>query len=179
MSRSIRGTREQVMLFLMKQPDDKRIWDVSEYKEKRSRSQNAYYWELAGKVATKSVKFGANVNQIHNRNLRELGLLERINDELVCIYIPDTDEAEKQALNAESYHIKPTSQTRVGKDGQVFRCYVMLRGSHTFNTAEMSSLVDLMVQEAKAVGVETMTPNELEHIRQLEAEAERKRNVHK
>ena len=179
MSRSIRGTREQVMLFLMKQPDDKRLWDVSEYKEKRSRSQNSYYWELAGKVATKSVKFGANVNEIHNRNLRELGLLERINNELVCIYIPDTDEAEKQALNAESYHIKPTSQTRVGKDGQVFRCYVMLRGSHTFNTAEMSSLVDLMVQEAKAIGVETMTPDELEHIRQLEAEAERKRNVHK
>lgn len=171
-----KDTSEMIM-FLASQPRDIK-WDLTEHKEKRSRSQNSYYWELAGKVSAKTIKFGANINEIHNRNLRELGLLERINDELVCIYIPDTDEAEKQALNAESYHIKPTSQTRVGKDGQVFRCYVMLRGSHTFNTAEMSSLVDLMVQEAKAIGVETMTPNELEHIRQLEAEAERKRNVH-
>jgi hypothetical protein len=131
---------------------------------------------LAGKVASKTARFGANVNMIHNRNLRELGLTERINDELICVYIPDTDKAEEETLNAESYHVKPTSQTRLGKDGQIFRCYVMLRGSHTFNTAEMSALVDLMVQEAKAVGVETMTPQELEHIRQLERDAERRKS---
>ena len=174
----ITKTTSELIMFLAGQDRDIK-WDLTEHREKRSRSQNSYYWELAGKVSAKSVKFGANINEIHNRNLRELGLYERINEELVCIYIPDTDEAEKQALNAESYHIKPTSQIRVGKDGQVFRCYVMLRGSHTFNTSEMSALVDLMVQEAKAIGVETMTPDELEHIRQLEAEAERKRNVHK
>ena len=176
MSRSITGTREQVTLFLMKQPEDTKLWDLSEHKEKRSLSQNSYYWTLAGKVASKTVKFGANVNEIHNSNLRSLGLCEHINGELVCVYIPDTDEAEKAALNAESYHIKPTSQTRAGKDGQIFRCYVMLRGSHTFNTSEMSALVDLMVQQAKSIGVETLTPQELEHIRQLEAEAERKKN---
>lgn len=178
MSRSITGTREQVMLFLMKQPEDKKLWNVTEYKEKRSRSQNSYYWELAGKVASKTVRFGASVSEIHNRNLRALGLCEYINGELVCVYIPDTDEAEKAALNAESYHIKPTSQTRIGKDGQVFRCYVMLRGSHTFSVYEMSALVDLMVQEAKAVGVETLTPQELEHLRQLEEQNVRQKRVH-
>ena len=164
----------QMIMFLAAQPQDL-VWDLTEHKEKRSRSQNSYYWELCGKVATKTVKFGANVNQIHNRNLRELGLREYINGQPVCVYIPDTDEAEKAALNAESYHVKPTSQTRVGKNGDIFRCYVMLRGSHTFNTAEMSALVDLMVQEAKEVGVETMTPLELEHIRELEEQAERRK----
>lgn len=167
-------TTSELIMFLATQPQDAK-WDLTEHKEKRSRSQNSYYWELAGKVTQKSARFGVNVNMIHNRNLRELGLIEHVNDKPVCVYIPDTDEAEKTALNAESYHIKPTSQTRLGKDGQVFRCYVMLRGSHTFNTAEMSALVDLMVQEAKAVGVETMTPKELEHIRQLEMEAERRK----
>ncbi len=174
----ITKTTSEMIMFLANQDKDIK-WDLTEHRERRSRSQNSYYWELAGKVAAKTTRFGANVNTIHNKNLRELGLVERINEELVCIYIPDTDEAEKAALNAESYHLKPTSQTRLGKDGQVFRCYVMLRGSHTFNTAEMSALVDLMVQEAKAVGVETMTPLELEHIRELEAQAERKRNVYK
>lgn len=174
----ITKTTSEMIMFLASQDRDIK-WDLTEHKERRSRSQNSYYWELAGKVAAKTARFGAGINEIHNRNLRELGLYEYINDELVCVYIPDTDAAEKAAISAESYHIKPTSRTRLGKDGQVFRCYVMLRGSHTFNTAEMSALVDLMVQDAKAVGVETMTPQELEHIRQLEREAERRKNVHK
>lgn len=166
---------KEIVLFLMTQPMDT-VWDLSEHKARRSLSQNNYYWELAGKVAKKTARFGTNINEVHNRNLRELGLREYINGQPVCLYLPDTDEAEKTALNAETYHIKPTSQTRTGKDGQVFRCYVMLRGSHTFNTAEMSSLVDLMIQEAKAVGVETMTPTELAKIRQLEEQAERNKH---
>lgn len=166
-----RKTSELIM-YLAGQPQDKE-WDLTEHKEKRSKNQNSYYWELAGKVAKKTVRFGANINEIHNRNLRSLGLREYINDQPLCIYIPDTDEAEKTALNAESYHIKPTSQTKVGNDGTVFRCYVMLRGSHSFNTEEFSALVDLMVQEAKAVGVETLTPAELEHLRELERQHEK------
>ena len=162
----------EMIMFLAGQPQDS-VWDLTEHKEKRSLSQNAYYWKLAGEVAKKSIKFGANINEIHNRNLRELGLREYINDQPLCIYLPDTEEAEKTALNAESYHLKPTSQTKAGKDGTMFRCYVMLRGSHSFNTEEMSALVDLMVQEAKAVGVQTLTPIELAHIRQLEEQAER------
>ena len=168
-------TAREAVMFLMEQPLDSQ-WDIQEHKEKRSRNQNSYYWELAGKVAMKTARFGANINEIHNQNLRELGLREYINEQPVCVYIPDTEEAEKEALNAESYHIKPTSQTREGKDGKVFRCYVMLRGSHTFNTSEMSALVDLMVQEAETVGVQTLTPLELERMRQLEAQAERKTN---
>lgn len=166
-----RKTSELIM-YLAGQPQDKE-WDLTEHKEKRSLNSNNYYWKLAGEVAKKTVRFGENINEIHNRNLRELGLREYINDQPLCIYIPDTDEAEKTALNAESYHIKPTSQTKVGNDGTVFRCYVMLRGSHSFNTEEFSALVDLMVQEAKAVGVETLTPAELEHLRELERQHEK------
>lgn len=165
----------ELLNFLASQPQDI-LWDLVEHKERRSLSQNAYYWQLAGKVAKKTARFGANVNQIHNRNLRDLGIRQYINDQPVCVYIPDTDVAEREVMNAETYHLKPTSQTREGKDGKMFRCYVMLRGSHTFNTSEMSALVDLMVQEAKEVGVEVLTPAELEHIRQLELQAERKKN---
>lgn len=166
-----RKTSEMIM-FLATQPQDT-IWDLSEHKAKRSLNSNSYYWKLAGEVSKKTVKFGANINEIHNHNLRELGLREYINDQPVCVYIPDTEEAEIAALNAETYHLKPTSQTREGKDGQMFRCYVMLRGSHTYNTEEMSALVDLMVQEAKAAGVETLTPTELAHIRELEKQNEK------
>lgn len=169
----ITKTTSELIMFLADKPSDMK-WDLAEHKEHRSLSQNAYYWSLAGKVARRTLKFGANINELHNRNLRELGLREYINDQPICLYLPDTEQAEKAALNAETYHIKPTSQTRLSKDGEVFRCYVMLRGSHSFNTAEMSALVDLMVQEAESVGVETLLPRELEQIREYERQKEKK-----
>lgn len=165
----------ELIMFLAGQPQDK-LWDLIEHKEKKSLNQNNYYWKLAGDVVKKTTKFGANINEIHNKNLRELGLREYVNDQPICLYLPDTDAAEKVALNAESYHIKPTSQTRVGKDGSMFRCYVMLRGSHTFTVDEMSALIDLMVQEAQSVGVETLTPIELAQMREWERQHEIKKN---
>lgn len=161
------GKAQDLILFLMN-VDRNSMWDLSEHKEKRSLNSNSYYWALVGKVAQKT---HISSNVIHNQNLRDLGLIWRINDELVPIYLPDTENAEKEALNATTYHIKPTSQVKEGKDGKMFRCYVMLRGSSTFNTEEMSALLDLMIQEAKAQGIETMTPAELAHMRELEKNA--------
>lgn len=162
----------ELIMFLAGQSQEK-LFDLEEHKEKRSLTQNAYYWALAGKVVKKSIKFGTNINELHNRNLRELGLREYVNDQPIVLYLPDTEEAEKATLNAESYHVKPTSQTKLGKDGTLFRCYVMLRGSHSFNSEEMSALVDLMIQEAEAVGVETITPRELAQMREWEKQHEK------
>ena len=163
----ITGKANDLVLFLMTAPRDT-VYDLTEHKAKRSLNQNSYYWSLLGKVAQKS---RVSSSEIHNQNLRDLGLVLRINDSLVPIYLPDTDEAEKTALNADTYHIKPTSKTQEGKDGKLYRCYVMLRGSSTFNTDEMSALLDLMIQEAKAQGIETMTPDELAHMREVERNA--------
>lgn len=165
----ITGKASDLVMYLMS-ADREKLFDITEHKEKRSLNQNSYYWVLLGKVAQKT-KVPAAV--IHNQNLRDLSLVLRINDTLVTVYIPDTDEGEKEALNAETYHIKPTSQVKEGKDGKLFRCYVMLRGSSTFNTEEMTALLDLMIQEAQAQGIETMTPAELAHMRELEKNAQK------
>ena len=158
------GKARDLVLFLMG-ADPEIKWDLREHKEKRSRSQNSYYWALIGEVAKKT---GISSSAIHNRNLRDLGLVLRINDALVPVYLPDTDEAESQALEAETYHIKPTSSIKMGRDGRAYRCYVMLRGSSTFQTDEMKAFLDLLIQEAKALGIETATPDELERMRQYE-----------
>lgn len=39
---------------------------------------------------------------------------------------------------------------------------VLYFGSSTYDTAQMSRLIDLCVQDCKQVGIETMTPAELE-----------------
>lgn len=162
------GKADDLVLFLMNADRDA-VWDLTEHKEKRSLNQNSYYWVLCGKVAQKTRISSA---VIHNQNLRDLGLVFRINDALVPVYLPDTDEAENEALNAEMYHLKPTSQVKEGKDGKLFRCYVMLRGSSSFTTEEMGALLDLMIQEAVANDIEVMTPDEIAHMRELEKNAQ-------
>ena len=162
------GNSQQILVFLMGQQDKEKQWDLTEHKERRRLTQNAYYFMLIGKISQKT---HISTAEIHNRNLRDLGLVEKMNGSLVPVYLPDTDDAERTALESETFHIKPTSQTKEGKDGR-YRCYVLLRGSHTFSVAEFSALVDLAVQDAKEQGIETMTPKELEHMRELERQAE-------
>lgn len=161
------GTAKEIVLRLMNVDSDKK-WILEEYKEKRSRNQNSYYWQLVGQIARKS---GVTSERIHNINLRHLGLVFRVSGEVVVVYLPDTEEAEETALNDATVHLKPTSQIKVGKE-QTFRAYLMLRGSSDFNVSEMSSLVDLAIQDAKALGIETMPPDELLKMRLYEQQNE-------
>lgn len=164
------GTANDIVLFLMNAAGDRnKKWEIEEYKEKRSLSQNSYYWVLVGKIAKKS---GVSATEVHNRNLRSLGLVMLFNDKIIPVYIPDTDEAERQALESDTVHMKPTGQVKEGKDGIMRRCYVMLRGSSTFDVEEMTALLNLAVQDAKALGIETLTPNELLHMKELEKQRE-------
>lgn len=162
------GTAIQIISFLMGQDKNKK-WVLKEYREKRSLSQNSCYWALCGKVAR---KVRISTARLHNMLLRDLGLPEYVGDRLIPVYLPDTDEGETAALEAMTYHIRPTSEVKVGKDGTVYRCYVMLRGSHTFNTAEMSALLDLMIQEARQQGIETLPLDEIERMRIHEQQRE-------
>ena len=66
----------------------------------------------------------------------------------------------------ETLHLKPTTATRMMDNGRLYRVYYVMRGSHTYNTAEMSRLIDGTVSEAKALGIETLSPDELERMKQ-------------
>ena len=44
--------------------------------------------------------------------------------------------------------------------------YKVYRGSHTYDTKEMSALIDGTVADAKELGIETATPNELMRMKQ-------------
>jgi hypothetical protein len=166
------GNAQEIITFLF-DADKKQIWDIEPHKEKRRLTQNAYYWVLLEKLA---VKTHVSKAEIHNTNLRALGLVERMGDKPIYIMLEDTEKVEKQTLLAETYHLAPTRQTKTGTDNKTYRWYVMLRGSSSMNVEEMSALVDLAVQDAKEQGIETLTPNELEHIRELERNNEKKHN---
>lgn len=137
---------------------------IVKYSKKRSLDANAYYWQLLSKVAEvmKMSKPFA-----HNYFLRKYGQIEIFDGQAVFVVIPDTEEAEIRVFEEETYHLKPTSQVKVGKDGRMYRTYMMLRGSSNYNTKEMSELIDGLVTEAKENGIETLPPDELERMKAM------------
>lgn len=67
-------------------------------------------------------------------------------------------------LEQETLHCYPCGCKE--ENGQSLNFFRIYRGSHTYDTKEMSILIDGTVQEAKDLGIETMTPDELDRIKQ-------------
>mgnify|MGYP005775429611 CR=1 FL=1 len=134
--------------------------EIKRYRRKRSLDSNSYYWLLTTKLAKVT---GLSNSECHNMMLRGYGQPEIFEGKCVYLTIPDTEEAEKRVNNATDYHLQPTSQVREGNDGIMYRTYKLLRGSHTYNTAEMSRLIDGLISECKHAGIpdrEIATPDE-------------------
>lgn len=135
--------------------------EIRKRRRKRSLDANAYYWELASKAAE---ALHVSKPYIHNYLLRKYGQIEIIDGQGVYMVLPDTETAQKAVDEAQSYHLKPTSQVKEGKGGTMYRTYMMLKGSSGYNTKEMSRLIDGLVSECKEMGIETIPPEELERM---------------
>lgn len=139
---------------------------IVQYRKKRSLDANAYYWTLLTKFAD---VIGLSNPEAHNMMLRGYGQSEIFDGKAVYVTIPDTEEAEKKVNNATDYHLAPTSQVRLGNDGVMYRTYRLLRGSRTYDTKEMSRLIDGLITCCKEAGIpetEIVTPNEKEILKE-------------
>lgn len=137
---------------------------ITQHREKRGLTQNAYYWVLATQLASKQ---NISTARLHNLMLRDVAPPFVIDGKIAMQPIPDSDKAEEEILEAETFHLKPTSGIIVGNDRNVYRWYIVLRGSSTFDTKEMGTLLDRLIEECKASGIETATPEELARMRVL------------
>ena len=149
----------------LKDKDKLRI-HIVQYKKKRSLDANAYYWTLLTKFAD---VIGLSNPEAHNMMLCGYGQSEIFDGKAVYVTIPDTEEAEKKVNNATDYHLAPTSQVRLGNDGVMYRTYRMLRGSRTYDTKEMSRLIDGLITCCKEAGIpetEIASPNEKEILKE-------------
>ena len=126
--------------------------EIKKYKPKRSLDANAMYWSLLYQLA-KVLK--TSTPELHNLMLRRYGQPELYGDQPVYVVLPETEDAQKKTDCAETYHLKPTSHVREGKDGKMYRTYMMLRGSSTYDTAEFSRLLDGLMSECDEVGIHT------------------------
>lgn len=120
------------------------------YRKGRSINANSYFHVLAAKIAGKT---GSTLTHEKNRLIREYGQWEYIDGMIPTITMKAV--FEDQVLDMESIHVKVIS-----RDADTVR-FGLMRGSHTYDTAEMSRLIDGTVTECKELRIETLPPEEL------------------
>ena len=129
--------------------------EIKQFREKRSLNANAYFHVLVDKIAA---KLQTSHTEIHNWLISEYGVLD---DQINNVILDDDIPWRK----IEAIHLRPTTATRVMDNGKLYRVYLVMRGSHTYDTAEMSRLIDGTVEQAKDIGIETLTPDEIERMK--------------
>ena len=129
-------------------------------KKKRSLRANAYYQELSHAVAEEK---GIPHAEYHNRALAEMGIADLIDGKVFWAFLPDTDWWLHTVLGEA--HFCPTEDCEE-VNGVSYRWFYKVKGSKQYNTKEMSVLIDYVVQDAKEMGIETLTPNELAELKQ-------------
>lgn len=126
-----------------------------QWREKRSLNANSYFHKLCQEIAN---AVGSSLTEVKNRLIREYG--QYFYDENGNIpTIMMKEDYYDMMLCSEEQHIKFVSR----QDGMVKMA--LMRGSHTYDTKEMSRLIDGTVAEAKELGIETLTPDELERMK--------------
>lgn len=159
----------RIALLTHQKPDIQPLMDkpvniyITEQKRHRSLDANAYYWVLLSKLAE---HMGVSKPFCHNFLLGRYGQIEVFGGKPVFVVIPETEDATREAQEDSFVHLRATAQTKEGRDGLLYRTYMMLRGSSTYDTAEMSKLIDGLVSECKECGIETLTPQEIERMMQ-------------
>lgn len=123
------------------------------YKEKRSLNANAYFHVLVGKIAKAVSSSEYDV---------KMQLVTDYGAQAAIIALPGDVTPQSAGIAYSKWLNNFTSQKGV-KCAQ----YVVYKPTHTLDTAEMARLIDGTVSEAKQLGIETQTPEELERIKAL------------
>lgn len=143
-----------------KLPEGDLTISLKKYKQKRSLNANNLYWAMIGKIA-EAVEESR--YYVHNMMLRDYAPLKFIDGEPVTVFLPDTDRARREIDNDQYRHVAPTGYT-VTRKGMVLAEYHELKGSHELDTKEMARLIEGTIAEARALGISTITDEEMERM---------------
>lgn len=124
--------------------------EIKEHKNRRSLDANAYCWTLIDRLAE---KLPLSKTEIYRVYIREIGG----NCETVCV---QERAAEKLCRGWEHNGLGWQTDTMPSKLPGCVNV-VLYYGSSTYDTAQMSRLIDMVVQDCKAQGIETLPPEKL------------------
>ena len=135
-----------------------------QWRDKRSKDANGYFFVLVDKLAD---VLRVSKPYVHNLMLRKYGQIQKVDDRPVWVVLPETEEVFKKVEEEDTLHLKPTSEVKKGKDGKMYRTYLLLKGSHELDSRAFSILLDGIISECKEVGIETLPPEDLARLKAM------------
>lgn len=134
---------------------------IQEKRQKRSLDANAYCWVLLGRLSEELSKNGTvkSPKEIYRDLIPEIGG----NYEIVPVREDLIDHWQLVWSHGRTgWLCEDLGECRKTPGYHNIICYY---GSSVYDSKQMSRLIDLVVQECRQLGIETMTPNELEALK--------------
>lgn len=151
---SFKGHPQDIAKWLWEQDRDK-VFEVKEVKQKRSLTQNAYYWVLNNQLAS-VLRMGR--QELHALMLKRYGECEVVS---VLEEVPLADYFKYAEVFAHG-HVN-------GRDYKHVRIY---KQSSKMDSKEFTRLLDGLIQECEQQGIPTLTRQEIAQMQFVEPKGE-------
>ena len=141
----------KAMALVRKHKDRLYTLEIKEYRKKRSLDANAYAWVLIHKLAA---AMHLTPEEVY---LQQIPNIDN-NFTPMCVRERDVERFIKSwGSNGLGWPVKDLGPSQVPG----CRNLMAYHGSSTFDTKQMSKLIDNLVQDCKALDIETLTPDKL------------------
>ena len=148
------GTIEQIIQYLFKQDKTKK-YEVKEVKKKRSTNANNYFWKLLQELCEVQ-----NLDTIeeYKKRVKELGIFRRFRIEPKDVKTFEIMWQDKGI----AWFCEIADTEYIGNvEFKIIHAYY---GSSSFNSKQMSRLIDNLVQDCQAIGIETKSRAEIDSL---------------
>lgn len=130
--------------------------EAKKWHEKRSLDANSYLWVLCQKIAE---KLNVSKIEVYKDSIKQIGVFD---------YILIKNDAVDQFLinwqkNGVGYIAEKLETSKIEGCTKLMIYY----GSSTYNTYQMAKLIDIVVQLAQSLDIETKTPDEINKMKEL------------
>lgn len=142
------GTKAEISQFLFKL-DKETIWDikVDKHRNKRSLNANNYAWALINEIAN---AMRLSKEEVYFQMLKDYG--------------QRTFMSMLYDINPKQYFKYYELSGTFKQGGNTFNSYIVFKGTSEYDSKEMSIFIDGLVQEARALGIETLEDKEINQL---------------
>ena len=152
--------KEQVQEFILgiKNAKEEKVYKakIEPYIKKRSLDANGYLWLILRQMAE---KLKTTDKEIYREMIRRVGQVTilPVKDEAIETFV------KRWEANGDGWQVDVIGACKNTEGYSNLRCYY---GSSVYDTKEFSVLLDEVITEAKELGIDTATPDEIERMKQ-------------
>ena len=160
---SINEAKELVTCYNELSQCEKLSFKIDKYREKRSLSANNYSWKLTDQLAETMLFQGLKLSkdEMHAEMIFRYGQPYLDNDGNPLIW----STASEVPVTEFYQYAKKIGESEL--NGKTYNHYRIYRGSHTYDTKEMSLFITGICEECKEQGIPTETPEEIAKMKSL------------